>query len=52
MELKKNYLALAVISAALVGCGGDDNNSKKNVAGVSCLDNVCTLKGQISKMLP
>ncbi|MAY15401.1 MULTISPECIES: hypothetical protein [Thalassolituus] len=49
MELKKNYLALAVISAALVGCGGDDNNSKKNIAGVSCLDNVCTLKGQITE---
>ncbi|MCA6059324.1 MULTISPECIES: hypothetical protein [unclassified Thalassolituus] len=51
MELKKNYLALAVISAALVGCGGDDDNnsSKKNVSGVSCVDNVCTLEGQITE---
>ena len=53
MELKKNYLALAVVSAALVGCGGDDNNSNGSdpvaKSFVSCEGDVCTLTGTIDE---
>ncbi len=53
MELKKNYLALAVVAATLVGCGGDDsdsNNSSQNtdVAPEFCVNDVCTLEGVIT----
>lgn len=59
MELKKNYLALAIMSAALVGCGGssdsDDNTGGNNggdnqdLAFVNCEDDVCTLSGTIDE---
>lgn len=51
MEFKKHYLALAVISAALVGCGGDDSSSDNTTTRdfVSCAANVCTLSGTIDE---
>ncbi|UXD86884.1 hypothetical protein [Thalassolituus hydrocarboniclasticus] len=53
MELKKNYLALAIVSAALVGCGGDDNKSNGSdpvaKSFVSCEGDVCTLTGTIDE---
>ncbi|CCU71333.1 hypothetical protein [Thalassolituus oleivorans] len=50
MKLEKNYLALSILTATLVGCGGDSDSSSKSIddiAGVSCADNVCTISGQI-----
>ncbi|MCA6064652.1 hypothetical protein [Thalassolituus marinus] len=51
MELKKHYLALAVLSATLVGCGGDSSSSSNDSADsfVSCENDVCTLSGTIDE---
>lgn len=54
MELKKNALALAVISAALVGCGGDSDDSTPTPTpsagvNVSCESDVCTVSGTITE---
>ncbi|MAS23990.1 MAG: hypothetical protein CMI03_14600 [Oceanospirillaceae bacterium] len=57
MELKKSYLAVAMLTASLVGCGGgssssssnDDNNDDNGQSFVSCEGDVCTLSGTIDE---
>lgn len=55
MEFKKHCLALAVISTALVGCGGGSDNksndSKTADSFVSCNEagDVCTLSGTVTE---
>ncbi len=57
MELKKAYLAVAIVTAGLVGCGSDDSSSSTNSSGSSdptfldCNDakDICTLTGTISE---
>ncbi|MDK2777683.1 MAG: hypothetical protein KYX62_08480 [Pseudomonadota bacterium] len=55
MELKKHYLALAVVSAALTGCGGSSSSSGGSTTvasyNVDCddTDMVCTVTGTINE---
>lgn len=54
--MNKTLLATAILSASLVGCGGDSSSSSNNdnadqASGVSCVNDVCTLEGTISQDL-
>ncbi|MAD44213.1 MAG: hypothetical protein CMI02_07960 [Oceanospirillaceae bacterium] len=58
MELKKSYLAVALMAATLVGCGSDDDDNDNNTGGngggssasfVSCDGDTCTLSGTIDE---
>ncbi|KZZ41026.1 hypothetical protein A3759_02215 [Thalassolituus sp. HI0120] len=58
MKLNKNYLAMAIASAALVGCGSDDNDSNNNnpaptakTYAVQCATDTCTVTGTINEDL-
>lgn len=57
MEFKKGYLAVAMVSAALVGCGGSSSSDNSDTppaletSFVACngAETVCTLEGTVSQ---
>lgn len=60
MNLNKNYLATAVVAAALVGCGSDDSSSNNNTGttnpgivdktySIQCASDTCTVTGTINE---
>lgn len=55
MNMNKTLLATAILSASLVGCGGDSssssNSNNNSSSGVTCIEDVCTLAGTISQDL-
>src|SRR5690606_35880213 len=60
MEIKKNYLAIAILSASLVACGGSDDDDddvsvtptptpSEQPSFVTCSDDGCTLEGTVNE---
>lgn len=57
MKFKKNYLAMAVMSAALVACGSDSDSKKSNPSAsletdfaiCNTAETICTLEGVIDQ---
>lgn len=60
MKLKKNYLAIAILSASLVACGGSDDDDddvsvtptptpSEQPSFVSCSTDGCTLEGTVNE---